>query len=168
MRNSYLFFVLLLLSISTNGQNLIANPSFESINYCEANIPCSPSAWYSVSDFPFGYENDLTESIDGKQSLAFLIASGEGIRSYWQTKLLCKLKKDVEYSISFDVRPFNGEFNPAYFAITFTDKLIRSKNDTLIQMEKNHYLIPTKVSDVKNGWFRAIPFLLHRVMRRFS
>lgn len=155
MKNCFLLIVLSLVTISSNGQNLIANPSFEHVNYCETNIPCSPSAWYSVSDIPFGYDNDLFTSIDGKHSLAFLIASGEGIRSYWQTKLLCNLEKGREYSISFDVRPFNGDFNPAYFGITFLENILRSKNDTLIQMERNHYLTPSKVSTLKNGWFRT-------------
>lgn len=155
MRNCILLYVLLLFSISTKGQNFIANPSFERVNYCETNIPCSPSAWYSVSNIPFGYENDLKESIDGKHSLAFLIASAEGIRSYWQTKLLCNLEKGREYSISYDVRSFNGDFNPPYFGITFLENLLRSKNDTLIPMERNHYLTTSKVSTLKNGWFRT-------------
>ena len=148
----------LLLFHSINGQNLIPNASFERTNYCEANIPCSPSAWYSVSNYPFGYENDLAQSIDGKHSLAFLIASGEGIRSYWQTMLLCKLKRGVEYSISFDVLPFNGNFNPDYFGIYFPDTFIRSKKDTIIQLKGSNYLPKGNQSTLKNGWIKTTTF----------
>ena len=150
-----LFSFFLLFSISAKGQNLLANPSFERINYCEVNVSCSPAAWYSVSKIPFGYEHDLSKSIDSKCSIGFLIASGEGIRSYWQTPILCKLEKGREYAVGFDINPLNGEFNPAFIGITFLDKLLRSKNDTLIQMEKNQYLQTEKIASLKNGWIRT-------------
>lgn len=155
MRNYLFFFFLLLFSISTNGQNLLANPSFESVNYCEVNVPCSPAAWYSVSDYPFGYEPNLTKVSDGKRALAFLITSAEGMRSYWQTPILCKLEKGREYSISFDVNPINEAFNPAFMGITFMDKLLNSKKDTIIQLEKNLYLETEKTVNLKNGWVRT-------------
>ena len=155
MRNCLLFFFLLPLSISANGQNLLANPSFERVNYCEVNVPCSPAAWHSVSDIPFGYEHDLSKSIDSRRSLGFLIASDEGIRSYWQTPILCKLEKGREYTVSFDINPINDEFNPAYMGISFMKNLLRSEKDTIIQLEKNHYLQTEKISTLKNGWVRT-------------
>lgn len=138
---------------SINGQNLIPNSSFEHINYCEANIPCSPAAWYSVSDIPFGYENDLGKSIHGNRSMAFLIASQEEIRSYWQTMLLCRLERGREYFLSFNVLPFKGNFNPDYFGIYFIDSIIRSTNDTIIRI-KDNYLTWT-ITHLKNGWLKV-------------
>ena len=155
MKHCAIISLFLLLFHFINGQNLIPNASFERKNYCEANIPCSPSAWYSVSDIPFGYENDLAKSINNKHPLAFLIASGEGIRSYWQTILLCNLERDVEYSISFDVLPFNGNFNPDYFGIYFSDTFIRSNKDTIIQLKGNNYLPKRNQSTLKNGWIKT-------------
>ena len=158
MKQAAILSFFLLLFHFTNGQSLIPNASFERMNYCEAKIPCSPSGWYSVSYIPFGYENDLTRSIDGRHSLAFLIASGEGIRSYWQTMLLCKLEKDKEYSISFNVLPFKGNFNPDYFGIFLSDKLLRSDNDTIIQIKENNYLPKGTGSPLKNGWLKITTF----------
>lgn len=155
MKNYLLFYIFISISFSANGQNLLANPSFEYINYCETNIACSPAAWYSVSNVPFGYENDLEVSTDGKHSLAFLIASGEGIRSYWQTPILCNLEKGREYSVSFDINPINGEFNPDFIGIRFMEKLLRSKKDTLIKLGKNQYLQTEKIANLKNGWVRT-------------
>ena len=155
MKHCSIISLFLLLFHAINGQNLIPNASFERTNYCESSIPCSPSAWYSVGNYPFGYENDLAQSIDGKHSLAFLIASGESIRSYWQTMLLCPLERGVEYSISFDVLPFNGNFNPDYFGVSFPDTFIRSNKDTIIQLKRNNYLPKGNQSTLKNGWIKT-------------
>ena len=98
-----LFIVLLLFALDTTGQNLIPNPSFESINYCETNTPCSPSGWYSVTNIPYGYQNDLPKAFDRKHSLAFLIAFEKEIRFYWQTMLLCSLQDGEKYNLEFAI-----------------------------------------------------------------
>lgn len=135
------------------GQNLIPNSTFEDINYCETEIPCSPSAWYSVSKFPYGYQNDLP-AFEGKHSIAFLVAYEKEVRSYWQTMILCSMQTGQDYIISFNLYPRNIKFDPKYFGIYFSDTLFRSRNDTIIQ--KNNATVGDNESTnlLKQGWYK--------------
>jgi OOP family OmpA-OmpF porin len=154
MRNA-LFIILLLLAGDTTAQNLIPNPSFESINYCETNIPCSPSAWYSVTNIPYGYQNDLPKAFDKKHSLAFLIAFEKEIRFYWQTMLLCSLQDGEKYNLDFVVYSRNIKFDPQYFGAHFSDTLFRSTKDTLIKIDKAENIHVENIQPLKNAWYKV-------------
>src|SRR5690606_1514629 len=58
-------------------------------------------------------------------------------------------------SVSFDINPVNGDFNPDFIGIAFMQKLLRSKKDTLIQMVKKDYLQTKKTANLKSGWART-------------
>lgn len=141
------------------GQNLIPNPSFESINYCETKIPCSPSEWYSVSNMPYGYQNNMLKPANGKHSIAFLIAFEKEIRTYWQTMLLCNLQAGKEYMISFYLYAPNSRVETSYFGVYLSDTLFRSGSDTIIQ-KNDQTTIPTQnVALLKNGWYKiTLPY----------
>jgi outer membrane protein OmpA-like peptidoglycan-associated protein len=150
---------ILIFPFFVKGQNLIPNPSFEDINYCETNIPCSPSGWYSVSNIPYGYQNNLSKPSNGKHSVAFLIAFEQEIRTYWQTVLLCNLQAGKEYVISFKLYAPNIDFEPGYFGVYLGDKLFRSKNDTIIQMDSQITIPRESLMLLKNGWYKiTLPF----------
>lgn len=154
-----LLLLLLLISIVVRSQNLIPNPSFESINYCETRISCSPSAWYSVSNIPYGYQNDLLKPIDGKHSIAFLIAYEKEIRTYWQTMLLCNMQAGERYSISFNLYAPKIKFEPENLGIYLSDKLFHSKNDTIIQMGQTITIYEQNLFLLKKGWFKiTLPY----------
>ena len=148
-----LFIILLLFAREAIGQNLIPNPSFESINYCETNIPCSPSGWYSVTNIPYGYQNDLPKAFDRKHSLALLIAFEKEIRFYWQTMLLCNLQDGEKYNLEFAIYSRNVKFDPQYIGVHFSDTIFRSISDTLIQMEESANMNVEKIRPLKNGWY---------------
>jgi outer membrane protein OmpA-like peptidoglycan-associated protein len=150
-----IFVIILLLCLTGNGQNLIANGSFENENFCEANIPCSPSAWYAVSNIPYGYQNNLAKPIDGKRSLAFLIAYKEEIRSYWQTMLLCDLQKDKKYNLKFYIYSPNTNFDKKYFGVYFSDHLIHSAGDTVLNLNQYIHISEDDIHPYKGEWLEV-------------
>lgn len=118
------------------GQNLVANSSFEDVNICESQIPCSPKGWHSVSNLPYGYANNLPDSYHKKRSLSFLIYSKKTtIKTYWQTALLCPLQQNEEYTIKLHIYSTSGQIDLSQIGILFTNQMIFSKNDTTIQNE---------------------------------
>lgn len=134
------------------AQNLLPNASFEIINYCESKIPCSPSGWYSVSNIPYGYQNDLLKPFKGKHAIALLIAFKKETRSYWQTKLLCDLQPGQQYLISFYLFDPKQNFNPQYLGVHFNETLINAINDTILSIDES--VAPNEQRLLKNGWYK--------------
>lgn len=140
------------------AQNLLPNPSFEIINYCESKIPCSPSAWYSVTNIPYGYQNNLLKPFKGKHAIAFLIAFKKETRSYWQTKLLCDLQPGQQYLISFYLFDPKQNFNPQYLSVHFNETLINAVNDTILSIDESEP--PYEQRLLNNGWYKITrPFV---------
>jgi len=155
------FFILSLLCkvFFATGQNIIPNPSFEIINLCELKIPCSPAAWYSVSNYPYGYQNNLPNPFEGKHCLDFLIAYTHEIRAYWQTMLLANLQEQGNYIISFYVYPNNIELNPSYFGVYLSDTLLHAKEDTMIQKSRYVSIETQHISVPQKGWYKiSLPY----------
>lgn len=147
-----IFFCLRFQTVSS--QNLIANSSFEEENICESHIPCSPKGWYSVSDMPYGYDNNLPGNFHKNRSLSFLIFSKKmNFNTYWQTILLCPLQKDEEYTVKLFVYSSNGHVDLSQFGICFTNQMIFSKNDTTIQNEENLGLQNVILKKSKQQWY---------------
>jgi outer membrane protein OmpA-like peptidoglycan-associated protein len=136
------------------SQNLLANSSFEDENYCESQIPCSPSAWFSVSNMPSGYFKNPIESLDGKNSLGFVIASSNGkARSYWQTQLLCNSQENNKIVLKFSLYSRSHAFNPAHFGFAFIEEMIWAKNDSLLYLDEYSTLSGASIKQRKNGWY---------------
>ena len=135
------------------SQNLVANSSFEEENICESHIPCSPKGWHSVSNMPYGYDNDLQGNFHKKRSLSFLIFSKKmNFNTYWQTTLLCPLQKNEEYTVKLFIYSSNGHVDLSQFGIWFTNQMIFSKNDTTIQNEENLGVQNVVLKKSKQQW----------------
>ncbi|HEX4372706.1 MAG TPA: OmpA family protein, partial [Puia sp.] len=128
--------------------------SFEDENFCEAKIPCSPSGWYSVSNIPYGYQNNLLKTIDKKRSIALLVACTKEIRMYWQTMLLCPLEKNKRYKLEFYVYSPIAKFEKEYMGIYFEDSLLHTSGDTLISLTSPIQIAAANIRSYKQGWFQ--------------
>ncbi len=147
-----LFFCLYFQPVTS--QNLVANSSFEEENICESHIPCSPKGWHSVSNIPYGYDNDLQGNFHKKRSLSFLIFSKKmNFNTYWQTTLLCPLQKDEEYTVKLFIYSSNEYVDLSQFGICFTNQMIFSKNDTIIQKEESLSLQNVVLKKSKQPWY---------------
>ncbi len=146
------FFVLF--NVNGFSQNLLANSSFEDENYCEMQIPCSPSGWFSVSDMPSGYFRNPIESLDGKNSLGFVVASSKGkARNYWQTQLLCNPRESNKMVLKFSLYSPKQAFNPANIGFAFIEKMIWSKKDSLLHLNEYSTLSGASIKQRKNRWY---------------
>ena len=138
------------------AQNLVVNTSFEDENYCEGKIPCSPSGWFSVSNWPSGYFKNVVAPLKGEQSLGFVVASNQGKkRNYWQTKVLCSPSESEPLVLKFFLySPYNS-LNRASFGFAFVDKLIKSERDTLLHFNSYIDLSKAVIKQNKNGWYEV-------------
>jgi outer membrane protein OmpA-like peptidoglycan-associated protein len=149
--------VILFYGHHADGQNLVANGSFENINICtEFKMPCSPNAWFSTrtlssngfSHFPGFPAPDGMNCL--KLSVASRVSAG---REYWQTMLLCPLEAGARYKISVKLAsPFIGP-NLNDMGFYFTDSLLFSREDTLLQPGSYIDLLGAKIKTLRNGWF---------------
>lgn len=155
--------ILLLVSQGVQGQNLVANPSFEDVNICaEFGQPCSPSGWFYLSrKFTTGYFPRYT-SATGNRHLQILAAGRETVnRQYWETRLLCPLVAGERYAVTLKIAsPVNrtdlGKRCPNLrdIGLWFTDRFVFVDGDSIL--EPRSYLSFTgaaTVQDLKNGWF---------------
>jgi outer membrane protein OmpA-like peptidoglycan-associated protein len=104
MRTLYIPGILLLLQIKSVAQNLLPNPSFEDENICtEYDKNCAPEAWIATSLYANYYFDQLNRSFDGRHFIG--LSAGRlyvnGIRNFLRTRLLCGLRKDKQYRLSF-------------------------------------------------------------------
>jgi outer membrane protein OmpA-like peptidoglycan-associated protein len=144
---------LVLFSVDGFSQNLLANSSFEDENYCESQIPCSPSGWFSVSDMPSGYFKNPVKSLDGNNSLGFVVASSKAkARNYWQTQLLCNPREN-KMILKFSLYSPSQIFNPAHFGFAFIEEMILSKKDSLLHLSDYSTLSGASIKQRKNGWY---------------
>lgn len=153
---------ILLMFQTIQGQNLVANPSFEDVNTCtEFNQPCSPSAWFYVSrKLTTGYFPRFP-SATGSRHLQIVAVSRETEnRQYWESMLLCPLQAGERYTVSLKIaRPGNKTElsticpNLRDIGLWFTTRFVFVQGDSILQPRS--YLsftgVPTK--DLKNGWF---------------
>jgi len=112
MSGYQLYYLFLLLSPSfVFGQNLIPNPSFETVNICQKyQEACSPKAWRStlLKGFVYGeYLGDRHPDAiippDGNRYIALRMYNRgrPSDRTFIQVPLLCQLEAGVSYRLSF-------------------------------------------------------------------
>jgi outer membrane protein OmpA-like peptidoglycan-associated protein len=155
---------LLLLSVSQSiqGQNLVPNPSFEDVNICaEFDQPCSPSAWFYLSrKLTTGYFPRY-RSATGSRHLQIVAASRETEnRQYWETMLLCPLEAGERYMVSLKVAsPRNSDElstvcpNLRDIGLWFTNRFIFVQGDSILQPRSYLSFAGATTKDLKNGWF---------------
>ena len=149
--------ILILYGYGAGGQNLVANGSFEDVNICtEFTMPCSPRAWFStrtLSSNGFAHFDNFTAP-DGASCLKLSVANRlSNGREYWQTMLLCPLEAGAVYRVSVKLAsPFIGP-NLNDMGFYFTDSLLFSREDTLLQPAAYFDLLGAKVKPLRKGWF---------------
>lgn len=104
IRTLYISVFLILLFSKSIGQNLLPNPSFEDENICTEYVKnCAPEAWIATSLFANYYFDQLPKSYDGRHFIG--LSAGrlfvKGVRNFLRTRLLCGLRKDKQYRLSF-------------------------------------------------------------------
>ncbi len=155
VRKVAFFLIASLLYKLVDGQNLVANPSFEDVNICsEYNQPCSPSAWFFANRKVTSGYFPRYRSATGERHLQIVAASRETAnRQYWETMLLCPLQAGEKYTIDMKISSLDGHPNLRDIGFWFTDHFIFSKLDTLLQPRTYLRFTDAKIKDLKNGWF---------------
>ena len=148
----------------SQGQNLVANPSFEDVNTCaEFSQPCSPSAWFYLSrKLTTGYFPRFP-SATGQRHLQIVAASRETEnRQYWETMVMCPLQAGERYVVSIKVASPAGEEelsskcpNLRDIGIWFTNKFVFVEGDSLLQPRSFLSFYGATPKDLKNGWFEV-------------
>ncbi len=149
---------------TVQGQNLIANPSFEDVNTCaEFSQPCSPSAWFYLSrKLTTGYFPRFP-SATGERHLQIVAVSRETEhRQYWETMLLCPLQAGERYVMSLKLASPAGEEelsskcpNLRDIGVWFTSKFVFVEGDSLLQPRSFLSFYGAMPKDLKNGWFEV-------------
>jgi len=105
MKTGLVSVILCLSSLVTFSQNLVPNGGFEDENICtEYQKNCAPEAWLATSLYANYYFND--EKAHEGSHFAGLTAGSvvvQGIRNFLRTQLLCGMRKDHQYRLSFYV-----------------------------------------------------------------
>lgn len=100
--------VLLLFAIKGHAQNLVANGSFEDENVCtEFDKNCSPEGWIISSLQSQFYFDEAKNAWDGKHYVGIVAGMNGryGSRNFISSQLLCGMRKDAWYSVSFYLQP---------------------------------------------------------------
>lgn len=115
----YAFLLLLFFMKKADGQNLLANGSFEDLNTCtEFHANCSPAAWFTVMP---ANASHLPAKV-GNRSLTFYFDNlyTPVIRAFPYTKLLCPVKAGNEYKLKLWLN--SGKYPFTHLDILFTYK----------------------------------------------
>jgi outer membrane protein OmpA-like peptidoglycan-associated protein len=155
VRKAAFFLIVSLLCQLADGQNLVANPSFEDVNICsEFHQPCSPSAWWFVNRTVTSGYFPRYPSATGERHLQIVAASRQtSTRQYWETMLLCPLQAGEKYIIDLKVASLKEHPNLRDIGFWFNDRFVFSKLDTLLQPRTYLRFTDAKMKDLKNGWF---------------
>lgn len=106
MFRSFIFFFALW-SVQASSQGLLVNGGFEDMNVCmEYNVECAPEAWMSSSSGFVNYFKDAGRAHSGNNCMAIEAAHFQKPynRTYLRTRLVCGLRKDNVYRISFFIK----------------------------------------------------------------
>jgi len=162
LHSIWLILVAFLFCPGAEGQNIVANPSFEDINTCaEFSQPCSPSAWFFLSrKLTTGYFPRF-RSATGHRHLQMVAASRETVnRQYWETRLLCPLEAGERYTVTMKIAsPANQESlnthipNLRDIGLWFTPRFIFVQGDSILQPRSYLSFSGATAKDLKNGWF---------------
>jgi outer membrane protein OmpA-like peptidoglycan-associated protein len=148
----------------SQGQNLVANPSFEDVNTCaEFSQPCSPSAWFYLSrKLTTGYFPRFPSATGQRHLQIIAVARETENRQYWETMLLCPLQAGEKYTVSIKVASPAGEEelsskcpNLRDIGVWFTNKFVFVEGDSILQPRSFLSFYGATPKDLKNGWFEV-------------
>lgn len=92
--------------MEASTQNLVSNGGFEDENICtEYQKNCAPEAWIATSLYANYYFDDITAAHTGNHFTGLTVGNirAPGMRNFIRTQLLCGLRKDHQYKLSFFV-----------------------------------------------------------------
>ncbi|RZK46582.1 MAG: OmpA family protein [Pedobacter sp.] len=139
------------------AQELVINGSLEDVNLCtEFNAKCSPAAWFFVNQVgPRGFVRQRPKpATSGKEYFDLMVANDEdNHRTYWQTMLSCPLVKGARYEIGLNVAADNTGPNLNDVGFYFTDQLLFSKWDTVLQPREYVAFTDARVKKLAKYWF---------------
>lgn len=126
-----MFIWLFCLPLLLSAQNLLMNGGFEEENICtEYGKNCAPEGWISTSLYADYYFDDGANASEGQHFVGLVLSDAERInsRNFIRSRLLCGLRKDAQYRLTFYIRSLHPVFDS--LGIYF------STNDFLYQKEK--------------------------------
>jgi outer membrane protein OmpA-like peptidoglycan-associated protein len=103
-----LLVMLLVMALCSHAQNLVVNGSFEEENVCtEFDKNCSPEGWIISSLQSQFYFDEAKSAWDGKHYVGIVAGMNGryGSRNFISSQLLCGMRKDAWYSVSFYLLP---------------------------------------------------------------
>lgn len=136
---------------------MITNGSFEDVNVCEEyEAPCCPSAWFFVAQKAAKgfYSKNTMPGTAGKNYISIDLARlNTTSRQYWETMMLCNVKAGQTYVASMQVANEDEEMpDLSSIHFLFTDSLIFSVEDTLIQSTNYLSFADAKTKLLKSNW----------------
>ena len=122
----FLFIAVLLFSVNTHAQNLLANPGFEDINNCtEYHADCAIEAWFNIPAMPLLVKNySAPRPVTGHN---FLLVPVENFiepvnkRAVVYTMLCCPLIENKKYKLFFYLNTSTRKFYHLDFYFTEKD-----------------------------------------------
>ncbi len=141
------------------AQDLVANGSFEDVNFClEYKARCSPAAWFFVSQKEArGYYslNHLAGTVGTKYLSLDIARYNVETRQYWETVLLCDLAAGAKYRIQVNLKDEQEPPDPADIGLNFCNRPVFSTDDTLLRPSRFVSLSDGRVKKLKDGWVQV-------------
>jgi len=122
----FIFSILMLSSLQSHTQGLLANGGFEDVNICtEYNAPCAPEAWMSSASGFINYFKDPKRAHSGINCMAIEAAHlhKKYNRTYLRSRLVCGLRKDKLYRIGFYIKSIHPVLDSVGVFFTANDPL---------------------------------------------
>lgn len=143
-----------LFSFHSYGQNLVANKGFEERNICsEYQVKCAPEGWF----FYPAYTAISPTEPDSNHYEVILMGKPRDeytIGKYIYTKLLCQLKSNEKYRISFRIRVPTFDFD--YLDLWFVDaEPGRNRRTSVFTAKPSFSIPPDSVSGDKKKWMQV-------------
>ncbi|MFT3933742.1 MAG: OmpA family protein [Chitinophagaceae bacterium] len=133
------FCILIIAFHSATAQSLLANGGFEDENVCtEYNALCAPAGWISTAvSSSYYYFKDYKIAHNGRYCMAVVCGHTQSVyrRNYIRTPLVCSLKKDHHYTLSF--------FLKSRYPIMDSMGVYFSANDFLYGKQALYKILPT-------------------------
>lgn len=157
---SLFIFSLLLSSLGSYSQNLLANGGFEDENIClEYNVNCAPEAWISSGDGFNNYFKDPKRAYAGVHCLA--IEAGFSYKSYQRTfirsRLLCGLRKNHQYRLEFYIKSPHDILDSIGVLFTSFDFLYGQKR--LQNISPSFFIKPVKGYFIKDSSWQKVSMI---------
>jgi outer membrane protein OmpA-like peptidoglycan-associated protein len=153
--NFFCLLAFLCLASGSYGQNLLANPSFELINYCcEYGSKCAPKGWFNTNltgvNSTIFVERAVTDFGKRCIQLKLIDINRPQKRQYAFSPLLCTLEKDEYYYFSVWVRASHLAVKQLHVIlddsmhVQFEDRVIVAEPSIILKNKKKKFIYHKK------------------------